>query len=260
MSFSRRARFGLLPGLTCLVAFLSVGASAPEAACTTNKSASFNWSVCEDNSVWVIETQQPLIAFYTSQDVPTFREKTAASPQFAAVVNGAYHNGNYAAPVMEGLLTIASDEISKMKIDDRQLTHIMSINTKGKVANISPASALPDDYPRPDYTYTQSGPLILSRGEPALSSIATSLNGTDAYKRTAIGVTDAGDTVIVIAKTPRTLPELALIVLEINDYRERRLTLLNFDGGPSTAVHSLESDRLTYGADKVTPVGFGILK
>lgn len=260
MSFSLCAKLGLPTGLACFAALFVVGASASETACTTTRNTFFDWSVCEDNSIWVIETKQPLSGFFISANVPTFREKIVASPQFAAIVNGAYHNGNYSAPLMEGLLTISGNEISKIKINDQQLTHIMCIDAKGKIVGILPASALPDEYPQPDYTYTQSGPLILNRGEIALSSITTSLNGAGAYKRTAIGVTEAGDTVIIIAKTPRTLPELGRIVLGIGNYRKRRLTLLNFDGGPSTAAHSLENGSLTYGADKVTPVGFGILK
>ena len=106
----------------------------------------------------------------------------------------------------------------------------------------------------------QSGPAILVGGTTARAEIAASVNGSDRYKRTAIGRTASGESVIVIARTPRTLVDLGEAVRNINGYRERGLTLVNLDGGPSTAIHAPDADGPSYGADKLTPIVIAVEK
>ncbi len=258
MNSERFAKRNALSGSLLLGALLLISARPGPTSCTEAKTRSFEYSICELGSVWIIETSQPLRPFFSKNRVPTLRVRAGKSHEFAALLNGAYHDGNYAKPTMEGLLFIEGEQISPAKIGDLQLTHFLVLDDGGKIAGIQHASMLPANYPLSGHSYTQSGPLITDRGVPTPDYIERSLNGSDAYKRTAIGMTAAGDTVIVIAKTPRTLSELGEIVLNTRNYRRRGLTLLNFDGGPSTAFHASGATELSYGADKVTPVGFRI--
>jgi uncharacterized protein YigE (DUF2233 family) len=247
--------------------FLTVGTSsfAKTPACQRTNVAAFVWSQCAGGTVWIVETTRPLAPFHFEGTVPPLRQHaTTVANEFALVFNGAYHDGNYAKAKLEGLHVFDGKKLSELKLEDRQLTHVLSIDRSGRIDSIREATyelqaTLNADTSRLS-THIQSGPLILDNGKLAKPFIEGSLNGNDAYKRTAIGVTRAGETVIVIAKTPRTLADLASIVLATNDYAKRGLTLLNLDGGPSTAIHSADVRGLSYGADKITPVGFGVRK
>ncbi|MGL5001724.1 MAG: phosphodiester glycosidase family protein, partial [Casimicrobium sp.] len=164
----------------------------------------------------------------------------------------------YAKAKLEGLFFVDGEAKSELKPSDRQLTHVFSLDRNGRFAAVREASTTLPEKLDTSGVHIQSGPLILDDGKLATNFIEGSLNGSDAYKRTALGRTRAGETVIVIAKTPRTLAELAKIVLSANNYASRGLTLINLDGGPSTAIHANAVRGLSYGADKITPVGFGL--
>jgi exopolysaccharide biosynthesis protein len=208
--------------------------------------------------LWIIETRRELRAFHSSRDVPTLRKRLASAPGAVLLVNGGYHDGDYARPRVEGLLRIGNRTFGALKPADLQLTHVLSIDSNGSIAEIEPASTTSLAARAADQDQIQSGPLILDAGSVAINAITRSVNGADPYKRTAIGRTRAGDTIIVVARTPHALTELARIVAGTNRYAERGLTLVNLDGGPSTGIHSETVPQLSYGADKVTPVGFAI--
>jgi hypothetical protein len=216
------------------------------------------WTECANGSVWIIETTRKLGLFHSSRGVPTLRKRLAGRPGALLLVNGSYHNGDYARPRFEGLLRVGVRAVGAPKVDDLQLTHILSIDRSGRIASIQPASAITFAGLPHDRDHVQSGPLILDKGVVALGPISRSLNGSDAYKRTAIGRTREGETVIVVAKTPRSLADLGQLVAQANSLEERGLTLVNLDGGPSTGIHSDVVPKLSYGADKVTPVGFAV--
>jgi Phosphodiester glycosidase len=233
-------------------------AAAPR--CKHTRIDALTWSRCAGDTVWIIETTRPLASWVIEGAVPTLRQHASASAEYSLMFNAGYHDGNYANAKLEGLHRFNGIVANAIKRDDPQLTHVLTINRAGRIASIRAAKAeraLDDSL---NATAIQSGPLILDQGRIARNFIRKSLNGSDAYKRTALGVTRRGETVIVIATAPYTLFELANIVLRINGYARRGLTLLNFDGGPSTAIHSVEIHELTYGADKVTPVAFGLRK
>jgi uncharacterized protein YigE (DUF2233 family) len=240
----------------------SARASVPE--CKQTSVPAFVWSQCAGGTVWIVETTRPLASFHFEGIVPPLKQYAIASREFSVVFNGAYHDGNYANAKLEGLYVIDGKRLSELKTNDKQLTHVLSIDRDGKVVAIREANSQVEVDLQSNTllaaTNIQSGPLILEESKLATRFIVNSLNGNDAYKRTALGVTRTGETVIVIAKTPRTLADLAKIVLTANDYAKRGLTLLNLDGGPSTAIHSIDIRELSYGADKITPVGFGIRK
>jgi hypothetical protein len=227
-----------------------------ESRCTHSVLPSFRWSECLGGALWVIETRGPIEPFFSATDVPTLRARAQRSPRSSLLVNGGYHDGHYAEPRLEGLLSIRGKIVGALKAGDVQLTHVMSIDSAGRIASFRAADPGIAGRLEANHSHVQSGPLILDGGKIAVAAIEQSLNGNDPYKRTAIGRTATGETIIVVAKTPQTLANLARLVLRINDYGARRLTLLNLDGGPSTAIHSNQSPRLSYGADKITPVGF----
>jgi uncharacterized protein YigE (DUF2233 family) len=245
-----------LAALAC--SCVCVAAFAENTQCQRTNAAAFAWSQCAGGTVWILETVRPLVPFYIEGAVPSLRQKAASSTAFSLLFNGAYHDGNYAKAKLEGLFFVDGKTQSELKANDRQLTHVLSLDREGRITVIREASAVVSEKLDTNDVHIQSGPLILDDGKLTTNFIDGSLNGNDAYKRTALGRTRAGETVIVIAKTPRTLSELAAIALGANDYASRGLTLLNLDGGPSTAIHANAVRGLSYGADKITPVGFGL--
>jgi exopolysaccharide biosynthesis protein len=244
-----------------MLAALSLSAAPPDAPiCTVTRTDAMQWFRCADDSVWIIEPTRPLRVFFTANDVPTLRGWSAQHPDIALWINGSYHNGDYARPEMVGTLAIDGTTLSAFRPDDPQLSRIIAINDQGRIASVDPARTTLDPSAPHHRTLLQTGPAILIEGELPTAEIAASLNGSDRYKRTAIGRTDMGEAVIVIAKTPRSLTDLGTIVRQVNRYRERRLSLINLDGGPSTAIHAPAQPGLSYGADKVTPIVIGVMQ
>jgi exopolysaccharide biosynthesis protein len=233
-------------------------AHAHASNCVAKKARAYVVSRCDNDRLWIIETTRPLVAYFATPPVPTLREKASASPAFSLLLNGGYHDGNYANAKPEGLLIIDGKLLSTLKPNDGQLTHVLSMTRDGRISAIREAVRGVGAHTSDGNTHVQSGPLIVEDGRIAMSSIDGSLNGKGAYKRTAIGRTREGETVIVIAKTPRTLDDLAKMVLRVNEFEKRGLSLLNLDGGPSTAIHTNATNALSYGADKVTPLGFAL--
>jgi uncharacterized protein YigE (DUF2233 family) len=229
--------------------------------CVIKRTASFESFRCDQDRLWVIETRRPLVPIYHAVNPLTLRQLGNAHKQFALLVNGSYHDGNYANAKLEGLFVVNGKPYAPIKSLDKQLSHVVSFSSTGMIASVALADENLSTISKwQSGTHIQTGPLITESGIAASGFIDAAINGKDRYKRTAIGVTADSATVIVVAKTPRSLHELASAVLAINRYRERKLTLVNFDGGPSTALHSNEQSGLSYQADKLTPILFGLLQ
>jgi uncharacterized protein YigE (DUF2233 family) len=252
-------RTAIAAALLCFsVVSIACSARTSGVVCKPVERSGLSWTVCDHGAIWIVETTRPISLFWTLSNVPTLRRRAANSPNYSLFVNGGYHDGDYANPKAEGLMIIDGQQIGQFRANDRQLTHVISLNAAGSITAISAAVPELEGKLNPNSSHLQTGPIIIQDGEIKNDFIVNSLNGNDAYKRTAIGRTANGETVIVIAKTPYTLTNLALAILRTNNYRERRLTLVNLDGGPSTAIHSANFPQLSYGADKLTPTGFAV--
>jgi uncharacterized protein YigE (DUF2233 family) len=239
--------------------FVSMGSNAAASDCVVKRSASFESHRCLADRLWVIETRRALRPIYHPVNALTLRQLATADPNLALLVNGSYHDGDYGNAKLEGLFVVDGKSYAPLKSLDAQLSHVISFSDAGRISTISLADQnAPDAVRWTVGTHIQSGPLIIDSGRIATAFIDASINGHDRYKRTALGVTSDGATVIVIAKTPMSLREFASSVLTINRLLERRLTLLNFDGGPSSTLHSNEQRALSYQADKMTPIAFAI--
>jgi uncharacterized protein YigE (DUF2233 family) len=246
--------------MTALLAFSSALAKTTTAACATSRSTSFEVHRCDHDRLWIIETRKLLVPIYHAVNALTLRQLgLARGGEFVLLVNGSYHDGDYANAQHEGLFVVNGKAHAPLKALDKQLSHVVNINEAGAIVAITPAEENSTPANRwKDGTHIQTGPLVVDAGHIATAFIDAAINGKDRYKRSALGVTSDGATIIVIAKTPRTLHDLANAVLNVNHYRRRKLTLVNLDGGPSTALHSTEQPQLSYGADKVTPIVFGV--
>ncbi len=238
--------------LISVLAGLLLSASAEQRiACKRVATPLVQWSRCANDSLWVLETQRPLEILFAPTAVRTLRRWAERRPDVTLLLNGGYHDGDYAEPTMAGLLELDGKVVSALKPGDTQLSRVFSLDGSGRLVGVEPADAR---QPTSVAARMQTGPAILLDGQLAAKEITASANGRDPYKRTAIGRTRDGTTVIVVARTPRTLAELGTMLRRINAYRRRKLTLINLDGGPSTAIHSPDVPALSYGADKVTPI------
>jgi uncharacterized protein YigE (DUF2233 family) len=239
----------------------SVNAPRATKACVASKSPSFALFRCEENSVWIVETRRAIVPFYYAVNPMTLRQLGIARTDMAMLMNGSYHDGDYANARLEGLFAANGKQYAALKPLDNQLSHVISITESGAVSAIQRADEAFATNARIDTgTHIQTGPLLTQNGLLTKEFIDAAINGKDRYKRTAVGVTADGTIVFVIAKTPRSLLDLANVVLDKNDYRVRKLTLVNLDGGPSTAIYSTEQPSLSYQPDKVTPIVLGITR
>ncbi len=212
---------------------------------------------CPGSGVSVVETHSGIEPIVQLQGAPGLAARLAADPGWALVFNGSYHDGHYGSASLVGGFVVQGRVLSPLHAADAQLSQVVRLDGQGRIASITDLADA-GDQPAANGTAFQTGPLILDAGRVAQASIAASLNGSDAYKRTALGRTADGTTVVAIARRPRTLAAFAADVLAAGDLAHRGLTLVNLDGGFSTAWALADQPASNYQPDKQTPVAFGV--
>ena len=246
--------------MRCGALLLLVAAGVPQictaSACVERRSRGVVAVHCASSGLTLVETSRPLEPIYHVVAAPTPRQLMAAG--WSVVVNGSYHDGDYANAKLDGQFTVRGKQWGQARPDDRQLSHVITLDEQGHIASIKPATAAALTQAAHAPLSVQTGPLITQHGAWVATYVHASLNGNDAYKRSAIGRTDDGHSVIVMARRPRTLEALARDVLALRNYAQRGLTLVNLDGGPSTALALAQWPQWHYQPDKTTPVAFGV--
>ena len=240
-------------------ALLMLAAASPCAAalrCVEHRARDMHVLDCRASGITLIETRRPLKLIYHPVAPPTPRQLVAAG--WAVVVNGSYHDGDYANARLDGQFTIHGKRWGEARPGDKQLSHVLTLDAQGLIDAIAAADELALARAAGAAASMQTGPLITLDGAWVAEYATASLNGNQAYKRSAIGRTADGTGVIVIARRPLTLEALAREVLALRRFAQRGLTLVNLDGGLSTALAVRRTPALNYQPDKFTPVAIGV--
>jgi uncharacterized protein YigE (DUF2233 family) len=235
----------------------------PADICRTERRHNLTLTTCragkKRDDLIIIESRAGVTLIYHPVSPFTINELANSNTAFKAVINGSYHDGEYDNAMPIGLFQVRGKKYADFLHNDMQLTHTVTFDETGKISTIDEVDTLAKKASlKPNYSYMQTGPLILNNGAIAMNFIQGSLNGMDAYKRSAIGRLNDATIVTVIATRSITLPQLAERLLRINNYAQRGLTLVNLDGGYSTASASTTLPRARYQPDKVTPIAIGL--
>ena len=169
------------------------------------------------------------------------------------VVNGSYFHGNR---THAGRLSIHGKVFSQ-KFTDRQLTHIVIYDTKSRTIRYSPTERRTSS-PREGLIEFQTGPLVIHNGRLARKLIEGSINGRGLYRRTLFATTDLNHVFLITVRARVSLQELGEFLLKASVFSEKRLDVINLDGGSSVALYAKTFPQVNFNHDARLPILLGV--
>jgi exopolysaccharide biosynthesis protein len=176
----------------------------------------------------------PRISAYLYLRMPTgLPEKVALDSNYSAVVNSSYFDITPNGCLHAGYLKINDSVYVPMK-GDKQLQRLFAyssrLNTAAYFDTTEMAKTTGYDL------VVQTGPQIIRKSRIDTASIASSINGPYPHPRTAFASVNGKDLYIIVALKDVTLIDLGAMLLRSGIFTEG-LDVINFDGGPSTALY-----------------------
>lgn len=121
---------------------------------------------------------------------------------------------------------------------DRQLSHVVGYDPRSGLMRFQAVEAFDSAAVRFPIEF-QTGPMVVERNRIATRSIDASINGNAPYRRTMLGYTDEDRAIyFIVTRQDATLASVAAALLGMPAFRGKTLTVVNLDGGASTALHS----------------------
>ncbi len=220
-------------------------------------SGDIQWYQDSDKQFNLAIFSKPLTITFTAQNAQTLKEQSILDG-YSLAVNGSYYRGSYIEAEHSGLLQIKGKKLWDM-VPDSQLTQVVIYDEQADSLQFMPTSEIKlTDYKADKYTLFQTGPLLIKNGVVQSAEIAASLNGSGRYLRTVMGVTDDGQKFVLVTRINFTLGDLASMVLSFPIFQNKHVTLVNLDGGTSTAMYSRDLDQFNYQESSRLPVVIGV--
>jgi exopolysaccharide biosynthesis protein len=186
--------------------------------------------------------------------------KDQAQNKYDIAINGSYFKGSYREAKHAGLMQVKGQKLENT-IEDKQLTHIMVYDHDSMGMEFFPVKELNGGkYQSEKYTVIQTGPLIIQNNNVTTDSIQDSINGKYKHYRTLIGTTSTGETFFIVTTEKYTLRELAQELLNIDYFKDMRISTINLDGGPSTAIYVESDKQYNFNEEKELPLVIGVPK
>ncbi len=175
--------------------------------------------------------------------------------KYRYLVNGSFFewSGEHA-----GWLSISGSNLTPLK-QDRQLTHIASLNTTTSELGFKSAELWKSSMSDKASIEFQTGPLVIQSNVLDMPSIRQSINGLRSHQRTLLGYTeDDRMKFFIIARKPQSLDKLGEDLLQLSIFKEKTLSAINLDGGPSVALESQAHPDLNHNVNAVLPILFAL--
>ncbi len=164
-------------------------------------------------------------------------------------INTSYFLSDY---THAGLLVENGELLSRYAKGDRQLTHIVKIES-GRISFLSPEEfEQVTDFG--NSSYFQVGPLFISNSEISSDLISNSLNGNGQYLRTFVCIFENK---AVIGVNTNSISLINLAESLKNVFNKPDLSCMNLDGGSSSALYSKHNSELNFGISKRIPYLLG---
>lgn len=176
---------------------------------------------------------------------------------FRFAINATYFAGSNTKATHCGWLKQYGNKIISEKMNDAQLRYIVQYNRRSKLIGFFPYK----DFITSNDTNAlefQTGPLVVENDSVATESIRSSINGRRKASRTLLASTDNKNVYFIIARKQADLQELGNFLAKLSVFGKQKLDVINMDGGPSTAVYSLNNPELNYNIKYKLPFILGI--
>jgi len=186
---------------------------------------------------------------------PLTLEETATKHDLSYVINGSYFE---ASRVHAGWLSIFGRQYTPKK-DDRQLSHMVVLDTAVGYLDF-PGFVLWDSSMTNESSIEfQSGPLVIDANSIDTQAIDASINGKSSHLRTFLAYTvEDNMRYFIVSRQTGPLDQMAAHLLSIPVFAGKTLSVMNLDGGSSTALYSRKYPQLNFNVDRPLPILLGI--
>lgn len=169
-------------------------------------------------------------------------------------------NGGYFTPDQKfvGYLYDGS-ELAKLSRGNVQATHIAVFDNESKRIFFVDSNLFESaEYITTGDLAFQSGPIILDKNILQTTFIDKSLNGNGSYYRTFLGKTESGKVFVGVTTDIYDLRKLGEAMLQLNEFKGEVVSVLNLDGGTSTAMSVKNNEPFSFRGFRLLPFYLGI--
>lgn len=157
-----------------------------------------------------------------------------------------------------GWLSIFGTQYTPLK-DDRQLSHMVVLDTSVGYIDFPSLDLWDSSMTSKTSLEFQSGPLVIDANTVDTLSINASINGKSLHLRTFLAYTDEGNMkYFIISRRAGSLAKIAEQLLTLPIFEEKKLSVMNLDGGSSTALYSQKHPGLNFNENHPLPIMLGI--
>ncbi len=182
----------------------------------------------------LIALVEPFEFIFQPQNPRSVR-RIAQTGDYDICINASYFDGSRQQATHVGWLWNNGRALAPLS-DDRQLSHVVSYNTVTGHLSMTPWVFFSPS--RSDSMIEfQTGPAVVDSNQIAYESIRKSINGLSYHKRTLLAAVDQTRVYFITVRNPVQLDDLARILLNLSLFKDRRLDVVNLDGGSSVALY-----------------------
>ncbi len=206
----------------------------------------------KDAGLTVVLFKEPINFYIQSQVTQTISEASRIHG-YKVAINGSYFTPTYKHA---GLLYNNNTTTVPLARLDHQLSAVVLAASTS--LQFVPVSEFTTNMLASTTLAFQTGPLVIAKNVIAADSINESLNGNGEYMRTLLGKTENDQAFFVIVSARKTLPDIAAKLLSLKLFANDTISVVNLDGGPSTALFVRDRPELNFREAKYLPIIIGI--
>ena len=191
---------------------------------------------------------------YDPQKPPTLKQ-AGQKYGYRYLINGSYFEGSR---VHAGWLSIFGIQHAPLK-DDRQLSHMAVLDTSVGYVDFPCLGLWDSSMTCKTSIEFQTGPLVIYANTVDTLSINASINGKSSHLRTFLAYTEEdGMKYFIISRQVGSLALMAEHLLSLPLFAGKTLSVMNLDGGSSTALYSQNHPELNFNINRPLPILLGI--
>ncbi|MCA9385269.1 S-layer homology domain-containing protein [Candidatus Dojkabacteria bacterium] len=215
----------------------------------------------DDFGMTILTTNNVMEYNYIPNDAPTVQE-LSENVNYLYTINGGFFGGTHLDADHAGFLNYYGIHLTPMKgpEESQQLTHVVRFDKANNRLSIWDREGFLPYENSTKVVEFQTGPLVLRNDEIQSDYIFNSKNGRGKHKRTLMGIsdTDGREKMFITVRDEMSLNEIAHILLHLELFEGKQITVVNLDGGSSSVLYSKNFPELNYGTEKRMPILIGI--
>ena len=248
------AAFTFVLTLTTAISRTNAGETGKAVPDSTIRSGSLTIMWWKSPAMTIVPVGDTLVFLYSPHNGASV-DSVARKNNLRCLINGSFFSGVRGDAYHAGLLTLYGNPVSPA-LADRQLTHVVRINSTAHTVTFLPAESIIPSVD-PHVVEFQTGPLVIEEGKVREDLIRSSINGVTPHTRTLLATLDGRRCFFVTVTEKVVLNDLATSLRGLSVFQGGRLDVMNLDGGSSVALYLRDTPGWNYNAGDRLPILIG---